>query len=64
MVVLKKREGNFIKRLRRLGALRRKGYDVQKLFVTGFQAYAFMAPRWSAWTPDSSSRPKLGTLAW
>ena len=39
--VLRKREGGFTRRLRRLGALRRKGYDMQKLYVTGLQAYAF-----------------------
>ena len=39
--VLRKRAGGFTRRMRRLGVLRRKGYDMQKLYVTGLQAYAF-----------------------
>ncbi len=39
--MLKKLEGGFRRRLRHLGVLRQKGYDMQKLYVTGLQAYAF-----------------------
>ena len=39
--MLRKREGGFGRHLRRLGALRQKGYDMRKLYVTGLQAYAF-----------------------
>ncbi len=41
LTVLRKREGGVGRRLRRLGALRRKGYDMRKLYTTGLQAYAF-----------------------
>ena len=39
--VLRKREDGLRRRLRRLGALRRQGFDMRKLYITGLQSYAY-----------------------
>ena len=39
--MLRKREGAFLRRARRLRALKQSGYDMYKLYVTGLQAYSF-----------------------
>lgn len=40
ITVLRKREDRFLKRARRLRALRRSGYDMRQLFITGLQAFS------------------------
>ena len=40
VVVLRKREDRFLKRARRLQTLRRSGYDMRELFITGLQSFS------------------------
>ncbi len=40
VLVLRKREDRFLKRVRRLQTLRRSGYDMRELFITGLQSFS------------------------
>ena len=61
--VLRKREDGLRRRLRRLGALRRKGYDMRKLYVTGLQSYAFYGAEVVGVDPQQLSWHNPSTLA-